>query len=179
MKEACLAITRGGVTYRIPKAAERGARFDWLRIGDRSHRLAEPVRAENSNCGAARDARLGSARTVENTLDLSDDDDLRAGALLAVLCAGVRKNELCGLDVGDLREGRWQVALSVRRLRPPSRAKQPPGAAQRGDLGVAATLLGASALDAATVRRAVCSGRWAATAAASARVLRVTPSPIG
>jgi len=43
MKEACLAITRGGVTYRIPKAAEEARGFDWLRIGDRSHRLAEPV----------------------------------------------------------------------------------------------------------------------------------------
>jgi len=92
---------------------------------------------------------------LKNTLDLSDDDDLRAGALLAVLCAGVRKNELCGLDVGDLREVDGRVALSVRRLRPPSRAKQRLVLLSAETSAFAATLLGASALDAATVRRAV------------------------
>ena len=49
---------------------------------------------------------------------------LLPGAMLAVLCAGVRKNELIALDVGDLREVDGALGLSIRRTRQPSRAKQ-------------------------------------------------------
>jgi site-specific recombinase XerD len=124
MKEACLAITRGGVTYRIQKPVAAPRVFDWLRIGDHSHRVAEPAPAGNSNAGPPATRASEVLGRLRNTLDLSDADDLRAGALLAVLCAGVRKNELCALDVGDLRETDGRVGLSIRRTRQPSRAKE-------------------------------------------------------
>ncbi len=124
--KASVAITRGGVTYQIPKAAPvpRRHTFDWLRIGDESYRVAETAVAENGNAGppVTRAAELLSR--LRNTLDLSDEDDLRAGAMLAVLCAGVRKNELVGLDIADLREVDGVLGLSIRRTRQPSRAKE-------------------------------------------------------
>jgi site-specific recombinase XerD len=124
MTEACVAITRGGVTYQVPRpaSAPKVQAFDWLRIGDDSHRVTEPARAENGNAGPVTHASEVLAR-LRNTLDLADEDDLRAGAMLAVLCAGVRKNELVGLDVGDLREVDGVLGLSIRRTRQPSRAK--------------------------------------------------------
>src|SRR5450755_525815 len=124
MKEACVAITRGGVTYQIPKSAPVRQAFDWLRVGDRSHRIAESGQAENSNAGPPSTHASEVLGRLRNTLDLTDEDDLRAGAMLAVLCAGVRKNELCGLDAGDLREVEGALALSIRRRQQPSRARE-------------------------------------------------------
>ncbi|HEY1535733.1 MAG TPA: site-specific integrase [Polyangiaceae bacterium] len=124
MKEACVAVTRGGVTYRISKPAPVPQAFDWLRIGDRSHRIAEPAQAENSNAGPPATHASEVLGRLRKALDLTDEDDLRAGAMLAVLCAGVRKNELCGLDVSDLREVDGVLSLRIRRTRQPSRAKE-------------------------------------------------------
>jgi site-specific recombinase XerD len=126
MTEACVAITRGGVTYQVPRpaSAQKVQAFDWLRIGDDSHRITEPARAENGNAGPPTTHASEVLARLRNTLDLADEDDLRAGAMLAVLCAGVRKNELVGLDVGDLREVDGMLELSIRRTRNPSRAKE-------------------------------------------------------
>jgi site-specific recombinase XerD len=93
MTEACVAITRGGVTYQITKPARRGP----------SHAVLSRLR---------------------NTLDLTDQDDLRAGAILAVLCAGLRKNELVTLDVRDVSEVDGVLCLYVRRSRGPSRSQE-------------------------------------------------------
>jgi site-specific recombinase XerD len=126
MKEACVAITRGGVTYQIPKPAraQKLQAFDWLRIGDDSHRVAEPAKAENGNAGPPATHASEVLGRLRNALDLTDEDDLRAGAMLAVLCAGVRRNELVALDVGDLREVDGALGLSIRRARQPSRARE-------------------------------------------------------
>jgi site-specific recombinase XerD len=126
MTEACVAITRGGVTYQIPKPAraQKVQAFDWLRIGDNSHRIAEPATAENGNAGPPATHASEVLGRLRNTLDLADEDDLRASAMLAVLGAGVRKNELCALDVGDLREVDGALALSIRRRDQPSRARE-------------------------------------------------------
>ena len=95
-----------------------------MRIGDDSHRIAEPALAENGNAGPPATHASEVLTRLRNALDLSDEDDLRAGAILAVLCAGVRKNELVGLDVGDLREVNGTLGLSIRRTRQPSRATE-------------------------------------------------------
>jgi site-specific recombinase XerD len=126
MKEACVAVTRGGVTYQVPRpaSAEKVRAFDWLRIGDVSHRVVQPARVENGNAGPPATHASEVLARLRNALDLSDEDDLRAGAMLAVLCAGVRKNELVGLDVGDLRDLDGTLGLSIRRTRQPSRAKE-------------------------------------------------------
>ena len=125
MKEASVAITRGGVTYQIQKPAPvpRRHSFDWLRIGDEAYRVAEPATAENGNAGPV-SRSAGMLSRLRSSLDLTDEDDLRAGAMLAVLCAGVRKNELVGLDVSDVRETDGVVALNIRHTRTPSRAKE-------------------------------------------------------
>ena len=126
MAEACVAITRGGVTYRIEKPTKPSGAdvVHWLKIGDEYYRIAEPARAENGNGGppAARASVLLSQ--LSTRLDLSDRDDLRAAAILAVLCAGVRKHELVGLDVGDVREEGGVLSLCVRRTREGSRARE-------------------------------------------------------
>src|SRR5882724_11713903 len=126
MSEACVAVTRGGVTYQVPKPArpQQVQAFDWLGIGDASHRIAEPAAAENGNAGPPTTHASEVLARLRNTLDLADEDDLRAGAMLAVLCAGVRKNELVALDVGDLREVDGALAVSIRRRRQPSRARE-------------------------------------------------------
>lgn len=104
MAEACIAITRGGVTYRIPSSNDAAPRRE------AAARTPEP--------------RTPAARLLielRKTLDLTDQDDLRAGAILAVLCAGVRKNELCGLDIGDVGEIDGVLGLRLRRVRAQSR----------------------------------------------------------
>jgi hypothetical protein len=88
MSEACVAVTRGGVTYQVPKPArpQQVQAFDWLGIGDASHRIAEPAAAENGNAGPPTTHASEVLGRLRNTLDLADEDDLRAGAMLAVLC---------------------------------------------------------------------------------------------
>jgi integrase len=129
MSEACVAITRGGVTYQIkkpvaPKAADV---VHWLRVGDEYYRIAEPAGAENGNAGEPSQltGRASAMLTrLLGTLDLTDKDDLRAGAILAVLCAGIRKHELVGLDVSDVRDVSGVLSLRVRRTRKGSRAQE-------------------------------------------------------
>lgn len=107
MAEACVAITRGGVTYRIPVSNDAAPALP----------LVE-ARAQRPSTAAAQ-----TLARLRKTLDLTDQDDLRAGAILAVLCAGVRKNELVALDVGDVGESEGSLALRIRRSRPNSRTK--------------------------------------------------------
>ena len=111
MTEACVAITRGGVTYQITKPVrlDPSHAVPWLA-------LAEPV-AQNGNAEAPVSRGTHVLSRLRNTLDLTDQDDLRAGAMLAVLCAGLRKNELVGLDVGDVSEVDGSLALRVRPVR--------------------------------------------------------------
>jgi len=123
--EACVAITRGGVTYRIKKPLGPSADgvVHWLQVGGECYRVSEPVRPENGN---AREVPSATALLCEltATLDRNDPDDRRAGAILAVLSAGVRKHELVGLDLGDVRENHGALALCVRRTRKGSRARE-------------------------------------------------------
>jgi integrase len=126
MSEACVAVTRGGVTYQIkksvrPRAAEG---VHWLRVGDEYYRIAEPAGAENGNAGQPNTRASVVLTRLLGTLDLSDEDDLRAGAILAVLSAGIRKHELVGLDVSDVREVDGMLSLRVRRTRKGSRARE-------------------------------------------------------
>ena len=116
MTEACVAITRGGVTYRIPKPTGRGPSHvaDWL--GGHV--------AQNGNAQAPASAAAQILSLLRNTLDLTNQDDLRAGAMLAVLCAGLRKNELVGLDVGDVSEVEGTLGLCVRQARRQSRVAE-------------------------------------------------------
>jgi site-specific recombinase XerD len=81
--------------------------------------LAEPV-AQNGNAEAPVSRATHVLSRLRNTLDLTNQDDLRAGAMLAVLCAGLRKNELVGLDVGDVSEVDGSLALRVRPPRAPN-----------------------------------------------------------
>ncbi|HWZ88454.1 MAG TPA: tyrosine-type recombinase/integrase [Polyangiaceae bacterium] len=126
MAEACVAITRGGVTYRVKKPSKpsREDVVHWLKIGDEYYRIAESARAENGNAGPATLRASALLTQLTRRLDLSDQDDLRAAALLAILCAGVRKHELVGLDVGDVRDADGVLSLCVRRTRKGSRARE-------------------------------------------------------
>jgi site-specific recombinase XerD len=132
MTEACVAITRGGVTYRIPKATGSEASAPaWLHASEPSYVVA-PAAAENGN--ALPPPASAVLARLRNTLDLRDRDDLRAAAILAVLCAGVRKNELIALDAADLSEVDGVLTLRIRRLRSESRVRErsvqvPPDAA--------------------------------------------------
>jgi integrase len=125
MSEACVAITRGGVTYQIKKPVRPSAAdaVHWLKIGDEYYRIAEPSGAQNGNAGEPTTHASVMLSRLVATLDRTDPDDLRAGAILAVLCAGVRKHELVGLDVGDLRAVDAGLSLCVRRTRKGSRAQ--------------------------------------------------------
>jgi len=120
MTEACVAVTRGGVTYRVPKSELQRSptAASWL------SRVAEPHAAQNGNAEPALVVGLEVLSRLRNRLDFADQDDLRAGALLVVLCAGVRKNELVGLDVGDVSEVNGGLHLQIRRSRPGSRVKE-------------------------------------------------------
>lgn len=124
--EACVAITRGGVTYQIKKPVRPNAEdaVHWLKVGDEYYRVAEPARAENGNAGEPALRTTAMLRELAATLDVKDKDDLRAGAILAVLSAGVRKHELVGLDVGDVRDVHGALSLCVRRRRKGSRAQE-------------------------------------------------------
>jgi integrase len=126
MSEACVAITRGGVTYQIKKPVRPSAAdvVHWLKVGDEYYRIAEPAGAQNGNAGEPSTRASVMLTRLLGTLDLSDKDDLRAGAILAVLCAGIRKHELVGLDVGDVREIDGVLSLCVRRTRRGSRAQE-------------------------------------------------------
>jgi site-specific recombinase XerD len=95
-----------------------------LKIGDEYYRIAEPARAENGNAGPATLRASVLLTQLLSRLDLSDQDDLRAAAILAVLCAGVRKHELVGLDVGDVRDEGGVLSLCVRHTRKGSRAHE-------------------------------------------------------
>ena len=125
MTEACVAITRGGVTYQIPRATPREPSngVHWLSVAGQSFRAPQPDVAQNGNAGRASPGSEVLAR-LRDTLDLTDQDDLRAGAILAVLCAGVRKNELLSLDVSDLTETEGVLRLRVRRAHEQSRVKE-------------------------------------------------------
>jgi hypothetical protein len=125
MTEACVAITRGGVTYRIPSTtgAANSAPV-WLRPAERN--------AQNGN--AVSPPATAVLARLRETLDLRDRDDLRAAAILAVLSAGVRKNELINLDATDLSDAEGVLTLLIRRTRSESRVRErsvqlPPDAA--------------------------------------------------
>ncbi len=124
--EACVAITRGGVTYQIKKPVRPNAdeAVHWLKVGDEYYRVAQPTRAENGNAGEPASRASVMLRELAATLDAKDQDDLRAGAIVAVLSAGVRKHELVALDVGDVRDAHGSLSLCVRRTRKGSRARE-------------------------------------------------------
>ena len=125
MTEACVAITRGGVTYQIPRATPREPSngVHWLSVAGQSFRAPQPDVAQNGNGGPASPGSEVLA-LLRSSLDLTDQDDLRAGAILAVLCAGVRKNELLSLDVADLSEVDGVMRLRIRRAHEQSRVKE-------------------------------------------------------
>ncbi len=125
MTEACVAITRGGVTYQIPRSepalAHPAVRL--LHVAEEAYPLADRHSAENGNAELPSRGSAALAR-LKSVLDLRDPDDLRAAAILAVLSAGVRKNELIALDFSDLSEGTGALELRIRRANVKSRVRE-------------------------------------------------------
>ena len=116
MTEPCFAVTRGGVTYQVPSTTRPANSAPiWLRAADRT------AVVQNGNAASHATAVLARLRGM---LDLRDRDDLRAAAILAVLSAGVRKNELINLDATDLRDSEGVLTLRIRRTRSESRVRE-------------------------------------------------------
>lgn len=125
MTEACVAITRGGVTYQIPRSdsAQAAAAVRLLHVAEAPFSLPERRSAENGNAEPTSRGSAALAR-LKSVLDLRDPDDLRAAAILAVLSVGVRKNELIALDFSDLSETHGALQLRIRRTKQKSRVRE-------------------------------------------------------
>jgi len=62
-------------------------------------------------------ATLDDLRAIRETLDLRRKDDVRAAALIMVLRLGLRRGEICALNVGDVRKHQNQAVLYVKTLK--------------------------------------------------------------
>ncbi len=125
MTEACVAITRGGVTYQIPRSepAQAHPAVRLLHVADPEYTLDDRRSAENGNAESPSRGSAALAR-LKSVLDLRDPDDLRAAAILAVLSVGIRKNELIALDFSDLSDSGGALELRIRRAHVKSRVRE-------------------------------------------------------
>jgi len=124
MNEACSVITRGGVTYQIrkPEPSTAAEVVHWLKVGRTYYRVARRLEGDRRT-RRAEQREPEELSKMRASLDLNDRDDVRAGALLAALCSGVRKRELVNLDVRDVVD--LGNALTLR-IRPAEQGRRAP-----------------------------------------------------